>query len=529
VHLIGAGQGQTIITGPDDPAPQQLYLELHGDGTTVSDLTVKIPPGANSSGDQGLRLETSSNGQVTADHVTVDGSGTDNVRALSLQDGTFTRGTVIAPPDSPQGTTAVASNGQDTVSDSTITGQTGINQSAPALALTVSRTRISALNGIVTDGGTVNVDDTVIDLGSGSGAGLRAENGNNSSTPKTINARHVTIVGGDENSKGVRARAAAPGAQQTSTVNLRDSLISVGGISIQTSASNNGGGLGQSTADVNTFYSNYDPATIDSTVGTNGAGGVHPDGHQTNLAPGFVDAAGGDYRLSPTSPLIDIGDPAPAGPAKDLAGNDRVIDGDANGTAVRDIGAYEYRDTIPPETFFTGGPGEGETTSDDQPVFTFGSDDPQAAFICSVDGSFPVNCSGPGGQHKTFQLADGPHTFSVYAVDKFANADPSPATRHFFVDAPNPPDTRAPKTTITKAPKAKLKKKSASIAFTADEQGAHFECRLDAAAYAPCTSPLTLKRLKRGKHVFSVRATDAAGNVGEPATAKFKVIKKKKH
>ncbi len=48
--------------------------------------------------------------------------------------------------------------------------------------------------------------------------------------------------------------------------------------------------------------------------------------------------------------------------------------------------------------------------------------------------------------------------------------------------------------------------------FSADEQGATFTCTIDKGGPKPCTSPLTLKRLKKGKHSFSVFATDAAGN-----------------
>ena len=57
---------------------------------------------------------------------------------------------------------------------------------------------------------------------------------------------------------------------------------------------------------------------------------------------------------------------------------------------------------------------------------------------------------------------------------------------------------------------------------------AGFECSLDGGAFAACTSPHTVK-VKKGKHTFSVRATDQAGNVdGSPATFDWKVKKKKK-
>ena len=60
--------------------------------------------------------------------------------------------------------------------------------------------------------------------------------------------------------------------------------------------------------------------------------------------PQFVDAAGGDYHLKDTSPCIDAGDNSYVPPAvhKDMDGNKRIVDGNNDGTATVDIGAYEY-------------------------------------------------------------------------------------------------------------------------------------------------------------------------------------------
>ena len=66
-------------------------------------------------------------------------------------------------------------------------------------------------------------------------------------------------------------------------------------------------------------------------------------------------------------------------------------------------------------------------------------------------------------------------------------------------------------------------------AYVADEPGATFECRLDGVRLSRCRSPLKLTRLRRGKHVFKVVATDAAGNTDPtPATHRFKVRRKRR-
>jgi hypothetical protein len=51
-----------------------------------------------------------------------------------------------------------------------------------------------------------------------------------------------------------------------------------------------------------------------------------------------------NFRLRPTSPAIDTGtNSAPNLPSKDLSGQPRIVDGDGNGTATIDMGAYEFQ------------------------------------------------------------------------------------------------------------------------------------------------------------------------------------------
>jgi len=62
--------------------------------------------------------------------------------------------------------------------------------------------------------------------------------------------------------------------------------------------------------------------------------------------PGFADPQLFDYHLLPSSPLIDAGDPnTPAG--SDADGKPLVADGNGDGTARRDMGAFEYQTGLP--------------------------------------------------------------------------------------------------------------------------------------------------------------------------------------
>ncbi len=94
---------------------------------------------------------------------------------------------------------------------------------------------------------------------------------------------------------------------------------------------------------------------------------------------------------------------------------------------------------------------------------------------------------------------------------------------------PQVEDTAAPDTTITSEPKAKTKKKQATFEFTGTDARAvaSFQCSLDGAPFASCTSPHTVK-VKKGKHTFQVRAVDQAGNIGTPASDDWKRKKKKR-
>lgn len=144
-------------------------------------------------------------------------------------------------------------------------------------------------------------------------------------------------------------------------------------------------------------------------------------------------------------------------------------------------------------------------------------------------GNWKATYSVPGGTIvAATQTKEGGGTSELSTAT--VPADPSTGggggSSHNLPGGPNPPaaDTKAPTTTITKGPKAQTTSTTAKFKFKSNEAGSTFQCKLDKGKFKACKSPKTYKKLKPGKHVFKVRATDKAGNVGKAAKRKFTVL-----
>jgi hypothetical protein len=144
--------------------------------------------------------------------------------------------------------------------------------------------------------------------------------------------------------------------------------------------------------------------------------------------------------------------------------------------------------------------------------FTFHSTEPLGHLECKLDAGAYALCDSGSASYPG--LSAGSHTFYVKATDSVGNTDPSPATYTWLIDT-TPPDT-----TITSNPPASTPSTSATFTFTSSEALGSFECKLDAGAFAACSTPQNYSGLSVGGHTFQVRAYDQAGNV-DPTPASY--------
>ena len=489
----GVGPGATALTLPANASPQ-TYVTVNGG--TLRNLRVSMT-GPNSTGDIGVEAS----GSAILDSVIIFGAtGLTDATGLRTQ-GSRIDGTTVNVVAGGTQSTAVHALGGNTFTDNTWNGGRVGFLHTTATTDTVTRSTIQlAETAASVEAGTLNIDNSVIDLGSAGQTGLRA--GTDDSTgAASIDAKQLTVVGGGAGSRGVWASAAA--AAVTSSVMLANSIVRGSTHSLAASVSNGG-----TAATLTVHHSDY------QTADEVGGGVVNPVAGNLDVDPGFLNAPAGDYSLRAGAAVVDKGDSSVV-TALDRAGNTRAVDGDGNGSPVPDMGAYELNDVTPPKTVITGGP--SGLTNDNTPVFTFRSGD-DVTFQCQIDGSGFQPCSSPV---TTTPLANGPHSFTVRGTDPVFNVEGSPPTRSFTVDTVAP-DTRF----IKKAPKRFYKQK-VKFKFASSEAGARFQCKLDGRAWRSCGSTFKFG-VKRGKHIILVRSVDKAGNTDKtPARYKFKRLKRR--
>jgi len=147
-------------------------------------------------------------------------------------------------------------------------------------------------------------------------------------------------------------------------------------------------------------------------------------------------------------------------------------------------------------------------------------------FQCSLDGASYTDCSPvdalTGRAIVTFDnLTERGHTLVARAVDWYGNIEPTAVRYDWTVDR-TPPDTR-----IDSGPLARTTQRVVQIAFSSPQQAdaASYRCRVDAAAFTPCVSPLMTGALEAGEHRIEIQAVDQAGNAdATPAVRTWTVV-----
>ncbi len=131
---------------------------------------------------------------------------------------------------------------------------------------------------------------------------------------------------------------------------------------------------------------------------------------------------------------------------------------------------------------------------------------PLASYECSIDGGAFVACSSP---QSLSAISDGAHTFAVRGTSAGGVASDA-VSATWTVDSVVP---STPVITANVQPLSTLA--AASMVFSATDPGTaikEYQCSLDNAAFAVCTSPRALSALANGAHSFRVKALDNAGN-----------------
>lgn len=176
------------------------------------------------------------------------------------------------------------------------------------------------------------------------------------------------------------------------------------------------------------------------------------------------------------------------------------------------LGRYTFTVTmsddppVPPVVSITSGP--SALTNQSSATIVFVADQSGVSFECRIDADAWAPCISPWS---LTGLADGLRTASVRGG--LLGLTSSMVSRSWMVD------TVAPTITITGGPAqdSSTTATSAEFRLSADEVVDGFECRSNGAAWAPCTSSVSLAGLELGNQRLEVRATDAARNTGTAA------------
>jgi hypothetical protein len=330
LEIIGAGPGVTLLTSSDNG--NQFVMNLAAGGSraiTVRDLTVVVP--ASFPDDLGSAIQAE---QDAFENVDIESRNPGSNGAPSLVGGGSFRDGRIYGAAGGSIDDAIGTNGAEggtlTVERTRIESPSwGIVVDDPEVPTTVRRTRIidpEAYGVRVTDGAFATVENSIVEVDDATAFSVVA----NDAGTVIFSARHTTLIDtGGADKPAIDARVSNPPGNGSVNAVLSDSIVR----GFATPYERFSASLGSATLSVR--YSNLPPG------GTSSGPGTLNLTANTNADPLFTGPA--DYHLLPASPSIDVGDPLTVSlPTQDFDGLARPVDGDGDGGARRDQGAFEY-------------------------------------------------------------------------------------------------------------------------------------------------------------------------------------------
>lgn len=356
LHIVGAGRDQTTITAINVPCCGSYKMLRFDTGSwsasSVSDLTIRSSQATTSETEldmSGGLIENTRfivGGTGESSHTGLAASGTEPLTVRNSKfdlGGSFFYAIRATAPLDISDTDLVASGFP-------FDEQFGIQAEEN---LNARRLRVIGMkDGIRAAGDDTRIDDTVVRIGrqdypasspGGTAHGieiLRAPDNGDSSNARL---RGVTVFGDRQNQVGISVLNSPPDARTSSVgFSLEDSIVSLSGAdSTEFTCAGDGAAIVSATI----FYSMFSlvPYGAQSTPGCNRSTTSTLD--RLLAPPQFVDSANDDFRPVAGSPTIDAGsdDSDRTPPKLDLARNPRFVDGNGDGSAIIDMGAFEFQ------------------------------------------------------------------------------------------------------------------------------------------------------------------------------------------